>query len=100
MGGDPTNTVYYTGDFKPVERCERKLDRVVDVWLRRNPRKAADGMMQADELYLTFPADNAPTQEELAANIDAYFIEDATPEITNEDIMAAVNLLAALMLGG
>ena len=92
--------VYFTGEFVPVERFVRKLDGLVDVWLRRNPREDSDGVKMADELTLTFPMDSAPTLEELAANIDVYFIKDATPEITNEDIMAAVNLLASLIVGG
>ena len=94
------HTVYYTGEFKPVERSARALDGVVDVWLRRNPREAEDGVKLADELHLTFHIDAVPTQEELEANIDAYFEADATPEPTLQDAIDAINLLAELMLGG
>lgn len=92
--------VYFTGEFVPIERSVRKLDRVVDVWLRRNPREAKSGVKMADELTLTFPADNAPTLDELAANIDAYFEADATPETTMQDIVDALNMLEELILGG
>ena len=95
-----THTVYYTGEFRPVERSVRKLDRVVDVWLRRNPREAEDGMKMADELYLAFPADNAPSLEELTENLDNYFMDDATPDPTMQDVVEALNELAELILGG
>ena len=94
------HTVYYTGEFVPVERSVRKLEHVVDVWLRRNPREARDGVKLADELTLTFPADNAPTLDELAANIDAFFEADATPVTTLDDIMDAINALTDIVLGG
>lgn len=94
------HTVYYTGEFIPVERSVRKLEHIVDVWLRRNPREDNDGVKLADELTLTFPADNAPTLEELTANIDAYFEADATPETTMQDIVDALNMLEELLLGG
>lgn len=94
------HTVYYTGEFKPVERCVRKLDGVVDVWLRRNPREDADGQKLADELYISFPEGDAPTLEALEADIDGWFEADATPEATLRDIVEALNALAELMLGG
>lgn len=94
------HTVYFTGEFIPVERSVRKLDKVVDVWLRRNPREHGNGAVKADEIYLTFPADNAPTLDELTANIDAYFEADATPETTMQDIVDALNMLETLILGG
>ena len=94
------HTVYYTGKFVPVERSVRKLDRVVDVWLRRNPREAKSGVKMADELTLTFSADNVPTLEELTANIDSYFEADATPETTLQDIVDALNELTDLIIGG
>lgn len=94
------HTVYYTGEFRPVERSVRKLDSVVDVWLRRNPREAEDGVKMADELYLSFPADNAPSLEELEENLDSYFVKDATPDTTMQDIVDALNELAELILGG
>ena len=94
------HTVYFTGEFVPVERDVRKLDRVVDVWLRRNPREAEDGMKMADEIRLTFPADAAPTLETLLSNIDDYFDVDATPEPTLQDVVDGLNALAELILGG
>lgn len=94
------NIVYYTGEFKPVERDVRKLDRMVDVWLRRNPREAEDGMKMADEIKLTFPVDDAPSFEELSENLDAYFDADATPKTTLDDVMDAINMLADIVLGG
>ena len=94
------HTVYFTGEFIPVERSVRKLEHIVDVWLRRNPREDSDGVKLADELTLTFPADNAPTLDELAANIDAYFEADATPETTMQDIVDALNELTDLIIGG
>ena len=94
------HTVYYTGEFVPVERDVRRLDRLVDVWLRRNPRESADGLKLADEIRLVFPSDAAPTLEALEANIDAYFDADATPETTLQDVVDALNELAELILGG
>jgi hypothetical protein len=93
-------TVYYTGEFVPVERDVRKLDRIVDVWLRRNPRTDSDGMNMADEIHLTFPADAAPTFDELSAHIDDYFLADSMPETTLEDVMDAINMLTDIVLGG
>lgn len=94
------HTVYYTGEFKPVERWERKLDGVVDVWLRREPREDADGRKLADELYMTFPIASAPSYDVLLENIDAYFENDATPETTIQDIVDALNELTTIILGG
>ena len=93
------HTVYYTGEFKPVERDVRKLERIVDVWLRRNPREDRDGLKIADEIILTFPADEAPSLEELETNIEAYFEKDITPEATLQDIVDALNELATIILG-
>lgn len=96
--------VYYTGDFNPVERCERKLDGVVDVWLRRDAGESVneDGnqIKMAEEIYLKFPIDEAPTFDELLESIDEYFEKDTTPETTIEDIMSAINDLTDLILGG
>lgn len=79
------HTVCYTGDFKPVERSERRLDGLVDAWLRRDPREA-DGIKLADEIYLQFSIDEAPSVEELTENLDAYFEEDATPTPTVDEV--------------
>lgn len=95
-----THTVYYTGEFVPIERSVRKLDRVVDVWLRCNPREDSDGLKMADELYIQFSVDNAPSYEFLQAHIDDYFTADATPETTIQDIVDALNELADIILGG
>lgn len=91
--------VHYTGDFIPVERCERRLDGLVDVWLRRNPRENA-GNKCADEIHMTFPIDEAPSLEALQADIDAYFAADATPETTLQDVVDALNMLEEIILGG
>lgn len=94
------HTVYYTGELVPVERGVRKPDSVVDVWLRRNPREDADGRKLADELYMTFTEDDAPSYDELLENIDTYFENDATPETTIQDIVEALNELTTIILGG
>lgn len=91
--------VHYADDFIPVERCERRLDGVVDVWLRRDPRETENGHI-ADEIYLTFPIDEAPTLEALKTDIDRYFEADATPETTLQDVIEALNELAGIVLGG
>jgi len=93
------HTVYYTGEFKPVERSARALDGVVDVWLRRNTRESIDDegneIKMADEIYLCFPVGEAPSVEELESNIDNYFEEDAKPKPTIDE----VNKLLQIMLG-
>lgn len=89
------HTVYFTGDFVPVERSVRKLEHIVDVWLRRNPRKSGNTMNAADEIYIQFPINEAPSFEELAENLDDYFEKDAIPTPTIEE----VNKLLQIMLG-
>lgn len=87
-------TVYYTGEFVPVERDVRRLDRIVDVWLRRNPR-GNKSIKMADEIYIKFPINEAPSFEELSENIDYYFDEDAKPKATIDE----ANKLLQIMLG-
>jgi len=94
------HTVYYTGPFVPVERNVRKLERLVDVWLRRDPREDADGLKCADELKITFPASSAPSLEYLEDHIDDYFDADATPDPTMQDVIDALNEMTELILGG
>ena len=87
------HTVYFTGDFVPVERSVRRLDGVVDAWLRRNPREAGDGMKMADEIKLTFPVDDAPTIEMLQEHIDAWFDADALPKPTADETARLLQII-------
>lgn len=63
-----THTVYYTGEFVPVEISTRPLDGVTDIWLRRNPQ---DG--HATEVYAVLPTGEAPTREAVEADFDGWF---------------------------
>lgn len=87
------HTVYYTGEFVPVERSVRSLDGVTDIWLRRNPRESGNGMNAADEIYLQFPIDEAPSFEELTENIDKYFEDDAAPKPTIESLSQLMQIV-------
>lgn len=66
-------TVYYTGEFQAIERSERPLDGVVDIWLRKNPRTTEDSMNSADEVYAVFNINQAPSQSDLESNFDYWF---------------------------
>lgn len=99
------HTVYYTGEFKPVERSTRMLDKIVDIWLRRNPMKkeTEDGIQNiAEEVYLAFNIDEAPSQEELENNFDKWFsyIEEKTSGKTPQEIqIEELNSLINILLG-
>lgn len=66
-------TVYYTGEFQPIERSERPIEGLVDVWLRRNPQDLEDGMKSADEVYTVFNANQVPSMSDLESNFDYWF---------------------------
>lgn len=91
------HTVYFTDEFVPVERSERKLENIVDVWLRRN-LKSSGKIKMAEEIYLKFPLNSAPSFEELERDIDKYFEQDLTPPTTIDDVVMAINELANLIL--
>ena len=71
------NVIQYTGELVPVEWSERPLDGVVDLWLRKNPRTDVDPegntVQIADEAYMAFAEETAPTQAEVEADFGAWF---------------------------
>ena len=98
------NVIQYTGELVPIELSERPLEGIVDLWLRKNPRTDVDpegNIIQiADEAYMTFEKDEAPTQAEVEADFDTWFARAIAPETTLQDAIDAINELFDIILGG
>lgn len=76
------NTIQYNGELIPIEVNIRKLDDIVDVWLRRNPRESVEDMNEADEVYTQFNINEAPSMNDLESNFDTWF--EKINEMTNK----------------
>lgn len=96
------NIVQYNGELIPIEVNIRKLDDIVDVWLRRNPRESVEDMNEADEVYTQFNINEAPSMNDLESNFDIWFekIDEMTNKSEpNEKRMAELESLIYTILG-